>query len=211
MNGIKHLGESGIAVQLVRLRRHLSESPVALVLDTHIQSRAFVVGFVSRANGTLQRNDLTVQRRVPSSQPTDTGTVVAAARMAELADAEASKAFTREGVWVRVPLRALLPWEHDGRRNAEVSRRRRSALPRSRLTQRRSRRGVARVATLVDRPPRQRHRLTRRRPLAARGERRERRAHGPSATRDVRPLTRGLSRTLGSRDSTALSPRSQSR
>ncbi len=35
-----------------------------------------------------------------------TATVVAAARMAESADAEASKVFTREGVWVRVPLRA---------------------------------------------------------------------------------------------------------
>src|SRR5271168_1415067 len=57
-------------------------------------------------NATFEHDILLKQRRLHHRHVTVTDTVVAAARMAELADAEASKAFTREGVWVRVPLRA---------------------------------------------------------------------------------------------------------
>lgn len=67
----------------------------------------------ARLEVAFEYDVLLVKSRLHHRHVTVTDTVVAAARMAELADAEASKAFTREGVWVRVPLRALLPWTHD--------------------------------------------------------------------------------------------------
>ena len=91
------------------LRVHLTE-PDGAVFDPQKEPRTLFVELLAREHGVLERDALTKQASIHDHQTMDTATVVAAARMAELADAEASKAFTREGVWVRVPLRALLAW-----------------------------------------------------------------------------------------------------
>jgi [acyl-carrier-protein] S-malonyltransferase len=103
---VDDLPDGRVTVERAGLNGDLAVPALAVVFDFQVQTRASFVTFTSGLNRARQPRVVAPQCELHNGHNTVAATVDHSARMAESADAEASKAFTRKGVWVQVPLRA---------------------------------------------------------------------------------------------------------